>query len=190
MDSSPRAGSPTGRIRWLDLLLIALAALLAAELFLHRGRTGPRAVAGTRAPAFTLKDTAGGAISLEALRGKVVAVNFWATWCGPCRQEIPDLVRVYAAARGRCFELLGVAEESTREEVMAVASGLGVNYPVLLDEDRSAGDAFDVLAYPRTFLIDAGGRIRAVFEGAVQQAGLEKALAPLLAETAPSCPRA
>jgi cytochrome c biogenesis protein CcmG/thiol:disulfide interchange protein DsbE len=175
--------------RWFRLFVLALLAVAVAELYARH--KGGRVPAGTPAPSITLHDTDGRRVSLDDLRGKVVALNFWATWCGPCLQEIPDLVRVYAANRNRCFEMLGVAEESgAREEVVAAARKLGVNYPVLLDLDGRAGDAFRIPGYPRTFLIDVDGRIRKVFEGAVDREDLEKALTPLLAEAPAACPRA
>ncbi len=174
---------------WLRFALLALAAVIAAELYVrHRERPVPR---GTPAPEFSLLDTDGRRVALSSLRGKVVAVNFWATWCGPCREEIPDLVRLYSENEGKCFELLGVASESgTRDEVAAVAQKLGINYPVLLDDEGRAGDAFHIPGYPRTFLIDADGKIRMVFEGAVERADIERALIPLLAEAPGSCRRA
>ncbi len=176
---------------WLKLALIAVVAVAVAELFLVRARFVSKVPSGAAAPGFTLSDTDGRRVSLDGLKGRVVAVNFWATWCGPCQEEIPDLARVYSANKGKCFEMLGVAEESgARAEVVAAARKLGVNYPVLLDDDGKAGDAFKIPGYPRTFLIDVDGRIRRVFEGAVDREDLEKALMPLLAEAPGSCPRA
>jgi cytochrome c biogenesis protein CcmG/thiol:disulfide interchange protein DsbE len=173
---------------WLRFALLALAAVIAAELFARqRERPAPR---GTPAPDFSLFDTAGRRVALSSLRGKVVAVNFWATWCGPCREEIPELVRLYSENEGKCFELLGVASESgTRDEVAAAARKLGINYPVLLDDEGRAGDAFHIPGYPRTFLIDADGRIRTVFEGAVERTAIERALLPLLTEAPAACGR-
>jgi cytochrome c biogenesis protein CcmG/thiol:disulfide interchange protein DsbE len=176
---------------WIKLSLLALVAIAVVELYIQRSRRISKVPAGAAAPAFTLPDTSGRHVSLESLKGKVVAVNFWATWCGPCQDEIPDLAKVYSAHKSKCFEMLGVAEESgVRDEVVAAAQKLGVNYPVLLDDDGKAGDAFKIPGYPRTFLIDVDGRIRKVFEGAVEREDLEKALTPLLAETPASCPRA
>jgi len=174
---------------WLRFALLALVAVIVAELYVRqRERPVPR---GTPAPEFSLLDTDGHRVALSSLRGKVVAVNFWATWCGPCRDEIPDLVRLYLANEGKCFELLGIASESgTRDEVVAAARRLGINYPVLLDDEGRAGDAFHIPGYPRTFLIDADGHIRTVFEGAVERAEVERALLPLLAEAPASCRRA
>jgi len=176
--------------RWLEGVALVAVVAAAVQLFLGLPRGRSRVATGVPAPAFALPDTEGRMVSLEGLRGRVVAVNFWATWCPACREEIPDLARLYAAHRGSCFELLGIASESgTREEVVAVASKLGVNYPVLLDAAGKVGDEFRIPGYPRTYLVDAGGSIRRVFEGAVEQAELEGALAPLLAETSGQCPR-
>jgi cytochrome c biogenesis protein CcmG, thiol:disulfide interchange protein DsbE len=171
---------------WMKLALVGLLAFGATELVLRR-RAPPRAAGGEPAPEFSLADTGGRTVSLAGLRGRVVAVNFWATWCGPCQEEIPDLAKVYASHRGGCFELLGVAEESSPGDVAEVSRKLGVNYPVLLDGDGKVGDAFRIPAYPRTFLIDAGGRVRKLFEGQVDAAELERELSPLLAEAPASC---
>ncbi len=176
---------------WFKFALLAMVAVAAAELFTFRTRRDSKVPPGTTAPGFALQDTDGRRVSLEGLKGRVVAVNFWATWCGPCREEIPDLAKIYSANRSKCFEMLGVAEESgARDEVVAVARKLGVNYPVLLDDEGKAGDAFKIPGYPRTFLIDVDGRIRKVFEGAVEREQFEEALLPLLAEAPTSCPRA
>jgi cytochrome c biogenesis protein CcmG/thiol:disulfide interchange protein DsbE len=176
---------------WIKLAVLGALAIGGTELYLHLRSRAAAPPPGKPAPAFTLADTNGKPISLESLRGRVVAVNFWATWCGPCREEIPDLAQVYTAHKDKCFELLGLAEESgERDEIVAAAAKLGVNYPVLLDDGGKVGDLFEIPAYPRTFLIDTGGRIRKVFEGAVDKAELESALAPLLAEAPASCPRA
>jgi cytochrome c biogenesis protein CcmG, thiol:disulfide interchange protein DsbE len=176
---------------WMKLAILALLAIASTELYLYRARKVSRVPRGIAAPTFALPDTSGRSVSLDSFKGKVVAVNFWATWCGPCQEEIPDLAKVYTSHKTRCFEMLGVAEESgARDEVVAAAQKLGVNYPVLLDDDGKVGDAFKIPGYPRTFLIDVDGRIRNVFEGAVERDELEKALTPLLAEAPASCPRA
>jgi cytochrome c biogenesis protein CcmG, thiol:disulfide interchange protein DsbE len=174
---------------WMKLGLVALVVVAAVELAAKSpATTAPR---GTPAPAFSLRDTEGRQVSLASLRGKVVAVNFWASWCAPCLAEIPEFAHVYQAKRGPCFEMLGLAEESgTRDEVVATAKKLGINYPVLLDDDGKVSDDFKIDAYPRTFLIDARGDVRKVFEGEVDRAALERELAPLLAEAAPACRKA
>ena len=164
--------------------------MLATEVYIRaRGATAPPDEGA--APAFTLPDLEGKPVSLEALRGRVVAVNFWATWCGPCRAEIPELARVYSANRGKCFEMLGIAEESgTRDEVAESARRFGINYPVLLDAEGRIGEAFKIPGYPRTYLIDHEGKVRHTFTGAVDRADLDAALGPLLSAAPSSCPRA
>ena len=173
---------------WIKLLVLAGLAIVAVELYM-RDRDGAQ-LQGTPAPSFTLPDLSGESVSLEALRGKVVAVNFWATWCPPCKAEIPDFAAVYASNEGKCLEFLGVAEESgTVEEIGEAARSLGINYPVLIDEDGHVGEAFPIPGYPRTYLIDVNGQVRKVFEGLVSREELEGALAPLLAEAPASCPK-
>ncbi len=175
---------------WLKLAVLALVAIAISQVVLYRNRSG-QAHPGTAAPAFTLPDTDGRTVSLDALRGKVVAVNFWATWCGPCREEIPQLAKVYAENRGKCFELLGIAEESgPRDVVVEAALKLGASYPILLDERGKVAEAFGIGGYPNTFLIDANGRVRSAFAGGIDGDDLRRALAPLLKEAGPSCPRA
>lgn len=174
---------------WIKLLVLAGVAIVAVELYM-RDRGGTK-LQGSPAPEFTLPDTRGGTVSLASLRGKVVAVNFWATWCPPCKAEIPDFAAVYTSTAGKCVEFLGVAEESgSTAEIEEAARVLGINYPVLVDEDGAVGEAFQIPAYPRTYLIDVEGQIRKVFEGVVTRDQLEGALAPLLAEAPDSCPRA
>jgi len=168
---------------WAKLLLLGLLAAVVAELALRApGLRGPHAAAvAEAAPPFELPDLGGRKVSLGSLKGRVVAVNFWASWCAPCREEIPALSRVWHQYRDRCFEMLGVAEESgTPEEVAEAARKFGIDYPVLLDEKGAAGDAFRIPGYPRTYLVDQGGVIRKVFEGAVEQEELEAAVVPLL----------
>jgi cytochrome c biogenesis protein CcmG/thiol:disulfide interchange protein DsbE len=114
----------------------------------------------------------------------VVAVNFWASWCGPCLAEMPELAEVWRRNRGRCFELLGVAEESAREDVLEVSGK--VPYPVLVDERAEAAAAWKVPGYPHTYLVDAEGRLVKVFRGAVRGRDLEDAVRPLLPASCPA----
>lgn len=176
--------------RWLKLAFLAGAAVLVAELVVREGeRPSPlddsiAAAAAPEAPELRLATLAGQPVDLGAFRGRVVAVNFWATWCAPCRAEIPELAALWKANHDRCFELLGVAGESARADTEQVARG--IPYPVLFDADGKAVDAWDVRGFPRTYLLDAAGRVRKVFKGAVTKDDLAHAVEPLLPSSCPA----
>ncbi len=167
---------------WLKLALLAVAAVVATQLLLRPGSGGP-APAGA-APPLALPALDGRPVDLGKLRGKVVAVNFWASWCGPCALEIPELAEVWTENRDRCFELLGVAEESARADVARMAPS--IPYPILLDERAEALGPWGVQGYPVTVVVDPEGRVRQTFRGALSKRRLEAAIRPLLPATCPA----
>jgi len=176
--------------RWLKLAFLAVAAIVVAQLVVRDHERPSKlddsiaAAAAPEAPELRLATLAGEPVDLEALRGRVVAVNFWATWCAPCRTEIPELAELWKANHDRCFELLGVAGESARTDTEQAARG--IPYPVLFDADGKAIDAWDVRGFPRTYVIDAAGRVRKMFPGAVTKDVLAQAVEPLLPSSCPS----
>jgi cytochrome c biogenesis protein CcmG/thiol:disulfide interchange protein DsbE len=110
---------------------------------------------------FALSDLAGKAVRLSALRGRVVLVNLWTTWCPPCREEMPSMERLYQRVHDRGVELLAVSEDESgaRDQVEAFVRDLKVTFPVLLDPDREVGLLYGVWGYPETFVIDRQGRV-------------------------------
>src|SRR5580698_1439547 len=121
---------------------------------------GPVA-AGKLAPDFTLKTLNGETISLTSLRGKVVFLNVWATWCGPCREEMPSIQALYDEfSHEPDFVVLAVSEDSEgRGAVDSYVRGNAFRFDVLLDPQNLVGDAYDVSGIPETFIIDRTGRI-------------------------------
>jgi peroxiredoxin len=141
--------------RWWLLLLLAAAAVTASAA------VQPSATA----PDFTLRSIGGANLRLAEQRGQVVLVNFWATWCGPCRQEMPHLNRLYDKYRSAGFVLLGVNIDDDPRAAADLATKLGVHFPVLLDTDKKVSRAYDMSAMPATLLIDRDGRVRHIHRG-------------------------
>jgi len=117
------------------------------------------------APDFTLRTMAGPNVRLAEQRGRVVMVNFWATWCGPCRQEMPQLNRLYEKYRASGFVLLGVNVDDDSKKAAELAGKLGVTFPVLLDTDKSVSKRYDLSTMPSTVIIDRDGTVRYVHRG-------------------------
>jgi peroxiredoxin len=120
---------------------------------------------GDPAPDFALRSVSGENIRLSEHLGEVVILNFWATWCGPCRQEMPLLDEIFLKYRRAGLELFSVNIDDEPERAAEMAKTLGVSYPVLFDQRKEAARAFDVGNLPITVLIDRAGVVRYVSDG-------------------------
>lgn len=120
---------------------------------------------GRAAPDFTLRTLDGPNLRLQEQRGRVVLLNFWATWCGPCRQEMPHLNRLYDKYRAAGFTLLGVNIDDDARNAAGLSTKLGLKFPVLLDTDKKVSHLYDLATMPSTVLIDRDGRVRFVHLG-------------------------
>jgi thiol-disulfide isomerase/thioredoxin len=118
-----------------------------------------QAGAGTEAPAFTLRQLDGSVIRSQDLAGKVMLLNFWATWCGPCKEEMPSLDRLRQQFDPREFVLLAVTADLQRDGIKAFMKQGGLGMPVLLDEDKEVSAAFTVRGLPTTVLIGKDGKV-------------------------------
>lgn len=167
------------RFRWLALVMLALGVPVtaAAGEGAAAGQANPSAAA-IFAESFNGLD--GKPVALSFLQGKVAVVNFWATWCAPCRKEIPDLVEAHQKYQARDVAFVGIAVEDGAERVGDFAKAYGMNYPILLGEEKgiallqALGNA--VAGLPFTVVIDARGNIVATKRGAMDRARLERAL--------------
>ena len=132
-------------------------------------------------PPLVLRKPSGETVDLASLRGKVVLVNFWATWCAPCVEEMPALSRLRERLAPRGFEVLAVNQGEMPARVTAFTQRSGLDVRVVLDREKSVAKAWKVRALPTTFVVDAKGRIRLHAEGELDTGpALEAAIAPLL----------
>ena len=186
-EARSEADAILARVRsWVKLLALAAAAVVVTQILVQK--EAPPFALGEAAPPLDLPDLQGKRFDLAGLRGKVVLVNFWATWCGPCLEEIPELVQAWRAQRGRCLEVVGVAEESGNPaEVAEFALRHAIPYPLVLDRDGKAAADWHVPGYPRSYLVDREGRVRRVFDGALSRRRVEEAAGPHL-PAAGACP--
>jgi len=141
---------------------------------------------GFPAPDFTLDTLGGESATLSAYRGKVVIVNLWASWCGPCRAEMPAIQKVYAANRQRGLEVLAVNStfQDSQADAQEFAQNSGLTFPILLDRDGAVSKRYLLRALPSTFFIDRKGVIRSVvFGGPMTEALVQTKIEALLQET-------
>jgi len=136
----------------------ALTAIVAASAAFAADSGGP-------APAFTLTSLAGGQTTLSQYKGQVVLVNFWATWCGPCQQEMPLLDQMYKKYKPAGFTLIGVNVDKEEPAVKELLARKPVSFPVLLDPANQVSKAYHVDEMPSSVIIDRKGDIRYVHRG-------------------------
>lgn len=160
--------------RWWPL---AAALLLAGCEEGGLGRDWHRLESPVAAPDFTLPALDGGTVSLSGLRGKIVLVEFWATWCGPCRYSMPSLEKIYREYRDRGVAALFVNEGESAEQIRRWAKNR-FTAPILLDEDGAVGNRYQVTGIPRLLVIGSDGTV--LYDHAGYGGGLERALRLIL----------
>lgn len=162
------------RRRSLFLLVPVLVVVLAAGYW-YSQRAPASPVVGRPAPAFELRTLDGQAASLAGYRGRPVVVNFWATWCEPCKEEMPAL-QAQAASRPS-LTILGVDNVEAAVKVRPFVQQHGLTYPILLDQDGSVVQRYQVIGMPTSFFIDRSGILRAVYRGALTKEIINQDLA-------------
>jgi peroxiredoxin len=140
-------------LKWLILLILCGA----LSFFPHCGKNVKES---GLAPDFSLKTLEGQEVTLASLKGKVVLIDFWATWCGPCRESIPHLVDLYKHYREKGFEVIGVSVDKGEAEVVRrFSKAMDIPYPILIASEEVTR-SYGVTALPTTFLIDREGNIQ------------------------------
>jgi cytochrome c biogenesis protein CcmG, thiol:disulfide interchange protein DsbE len=171
------------RTRWNILIIVLLIAGL-AWIWVNRLPAGSASAAGALLPApavghpapdFTLTTAAGETFRLSDLRGTPVVLNFWATWCPPCRSEMPELQAASQRLAGQ-VTIVGVDQAETPAQVQAFATQFGITYPIPLDQNADASRLYRVRSLPTTFFIDRFGIIRQMQIGPVTEATLAQLL--------------
>ncbi|WP_297528248.1 TlpA family protein disulfide reductase [Thiohalobacter sp.] len=149
--------SPEAARRWLLLALWLLAGPALAALG-HALSPLPEPVP---APDFELEDMDGNRHRLSDLRGKVVMLNFWATWCGPCREELPSLEALYRDLRDQGFEVLAINQWETPDHVFSYMGQIDVfpTFPILFDRDSRVSELYGIRGLPTTLVVDPEGRV-------------------------------
>jgi peroxiredoxin len=150
----------------ISMSMLVRAVMMAALLGLVVSPAHSSEVSGP-APDFTLKSNQGKNLKLSEYRGEVILLNFWASWCGPCRQEMPELEKLQARYQDYGFTILGVNVEEDASKADKVLKKTPVSFPILYDTSNKVSKAFDVRAMPSTVMIDRDGNMRYLHKGYV-----------------------
>lgn len=188
-----RQGFP--KILWPILLLGAGVALIAGSLLVDLERnqevaripaSSPTAApnsevnaspqVGSRAPSFMIENVAGELVALEDFEGRVVMLNFWATWCAPCQLEMPDILEVYENTARDQFIVLAINDRETKQAVMGFANQFKLTFPLLLDAEGEVQRLYRVPGLPTSVFIDKEGIIQGIHIGILTEDQLQKNL--------------
>lgn len=136
-----------------------------------------------KVPNFSWKDSSGTTIDFDSFRGKVTLINFWATWCGPCKKELPDLIEINREYAGRGVKIIGISADrgtNIAEEVSGFVHENGIPYLIVISNDELEEAFGNIRGLPTTFLVDEEGKIVQTFVGMRDKQFFEKALSDLL----------
>lgn len=174
------------RVAWWQWLVMALVVALLGLVAYQMQRTGPLAAGqvgnGEPAPAFDLTTYDGEFYSLDELRGQVVVINFWASWCIPCEEEAADLESIWQQYQDRGVIVLGVAYVDTETGARGFMNRFGITYPNGPDLQTAISHRYRIAGVPETFVVGKDGILRALFVGPTTAAALQAEIEPLLAE--------
>lgn len=163
-------------------VILAIAAYELVPLFAAPATRGggPQALVGETAPVYTLFDDRGSPVSLAQYRGRIVLMNLWASWCPPCRAEMPDLQRLQTAFVRDGIAIIGVNEGESPQRARSFADSLGIRFPVWIDASQRYGRTYAALGLPTTIILDRRGSVVRGFDGALTFAQMQSAVTPLI----------
>jgi peroxiredoxin len=145
------------------------------------GGGGPSALAGAPAVSYTIPRVGGGSDSVAAHRGSIVLMNFWATWCPPCKEEMPALEQLYRKDRSRGLVVLGIDQGESVATAGKFANEHGVTFPILVDADQQYASSYVSIGLPTTVIVGRDGHVVKGIDGAQTLAQFEALITPLLA---------
>ena len=156
--------------RYLPWLVLAVGVTLIATVFepmfaTRAVKSGPQGFAGQAAPVFALQDDRGSTVSLDAYRHRIVVMNLWASWCPPCREEMPDLQRLAERYGARGVAVVGVNEGESVERARAFAASLRIRFPIWIDSAERYGRVYGALGLPTTVILNGEGVVIRGFDG-------------------------
>jgi peroxiredoxin len=181
------------KARWFWLAMIGLVVVLgglwiaySSSLLSSLASEGenvtlePAPVVGHPAPDFALPTLAGETVRLSDFKGKPVLINFWATWCGPCRSEFPDFQKA-AVDNADELVIIGINNTTTdqKEQIPAFLEEFGVTFPIVLDETGETAKAYNILGLPTSIFIDRDGNVNEIFTGPINKAYIEAKLSEM-----------
>lgn len=168
-------------MRRIALIAAAVILLCAGYLLIHRSRpvtSGPAAL--PRLPDLSLVDLNSRPLKTSAFKGKVLLVNFWAAWCGPCTAEVPEFLAMRKKYQAQGFEIVGVSIDDDEHELRSFVAKSGIDYPIVIGNEKIT-DAFGgVLGLPTTYIIGRDGKVHGKQVGVTDFAALERQIIPLL----------
>ncbi len=174
----------TGNRMGKFIFLMAASALFGFSAPVGAESPGESAGLAPAAPEFALPDLRGKTYRLSKFRGRVVLLDFWATWCGPCRMSTPALVELKAKMKGKKFTIIGVSVDETKEGVKDFADSMGVDHLILWAGGTTINETYQIRGIPSFYLIDRQGRIRKHYPGYApgMEADWERSVNYLLSE--------
>lgn len=181
----------SSRVRILAMMMIGLGLLATGAMFIMlldqraasaQDFSAVPAQVNFPAPELNLLDLSGRQVSLSDYRGSVVLVNLWATWCPPCREEMPTLLEFYEKYKQDGFVLIGIDQEEPLDIVQPFVDEFGLTFPVWLDKDYDAQKKFNTMNLPSSYVIDRSGTVRLMWIGGISKRNLEKFVPDVILE--------